>query len=352
MRKFLVFGLLILISCGAFAQNFIYDVESIKRYLGQHHLTLQLKHPDKDGVPGVVFTDYMPQHSLFGICPPGFGMKLKGPHYEVLMVLEEGNSMMRMRKDKKDAVHVLLVKLPEEEATAAKTQNYVETRSVVDGYTIRFNRENMDEVIHWSNERVEIIYATGMQITDGKQGADEEVSVTADPSKVKWVKRGDLNLHLIPGFKLNGNFVIQETLGNPNTPAKQSEWQRMQFHTNQVDVQVGPEVKINDKVQVTGKVTYEDSASGKALGVFSGLDVKLPKGAQLMLFTSYKTPVLGPYVLPTAPLSTTAGGAAGVKVRLPSGGPTFDIGVSGVGTERPFMQGGISIPLEKKPKKK
>lgn len=354
IRKFTL-TLFFLLSWQVSAQNFLSDIESIKYHLSNQELQYHLKN-DKP-IPGVYFYSLMS-----GANPPIDGcpepeIKKSGPSFNVLFILEDrpfAPNLMKMQPDDRPMVHVVMVKTEGDDQKGPPPLPAAPTGGrPVEGAIVYFKQESMDELIAYSNELVEFKYVSGMQMQDSPLFPGDPQSVPIDSTQVNWVKRANLRLHLSPMFHLRSDLQIQETLG-PSDPKKADsagQMEKMTFHTNQVNVHVGTETHVTKRVTLRAGLEYEDSPAGMSAGVLSGVDIKIPAGGQLMVFSGYKAPIdpgSSQFFLPVPGMGQ--GGTAGVRYQMPNG-IQFKAGVNGVGSQTPAVETGVAIPLDFSPKK-
>ncbi|HXH73589.1 MAG TPA: hypothetical protein VNJ08_01390 [Bacteriovoracaceae bacterium] len=331
-------GGLFLLSSPSWSQALPADMDAVKRNLSEEAVKLHLTYPGQSpGLPGVHFSSFMPGLYTGLDCPD---ILPKNMQYEVLFIAEDKPNIMNMHLP--PAVHVVMVKY---DGSKPKDQNPP---------IVQFKQETMKDVIHFANERVEFRYASGMKVAGlpimPNVSDDSTVSAVKDSTQVNWVKKAELQINITPRIHIKSGFQQQETLG-PLDMKKASEWERMTFHTNHTNVQLGTETNITSKVTLKAGVTYDQTPGSRAGGILTGVDIKVPNGGQIMVFTSYKTAINPGSPNFFAPVTGSNNGAGtGIMYRTPAG-LELKGSVNGIGAGIPSVDAAVSIPFDLSPKR-
>jgi len=247
--------LMLLISL-AHGQDFVQDMKDIQQKITDGLLdeALSAKKPLSIEEVDVDLGSLIPEVDLH--CDEEIPQKSK---YKLLMIVED---------PKDEALHAVLVGRGDSPSTDPR-------------YIVNFRTEAIDNVIHYKKDGLEVSYATGMQTNDFAQ--------VQSTNSVNWIKKLNVDLNLGKGFDVEGNMLMQQSL----SPQKVENGNILKLYdTNQLNLMLGLEAKITDKVSLRSSGEYEDQATtgAKNVGVVSGIEIKTNE-ANLFVFSSYRKDV-------------------------------------------------------------
>jgi hypothetical protein len=117
------------------------------------------------------------------------------------------------------------------------------------------------------------------------------------------------------------------------------------FHLNQVNANVGLEKSLSQNVTGLTNLSYQGSNIGQSISALAGMNIKIPSGAQLLVFTGYTNADLAGYQTKHSLLGTPTGAQVGAKYTT-KGGVEFGGAVRSISGGKASVNATIKIPLK------
>jgi hypothetical protein len=225
-------------------------------------------------------------------------------------------------------------------------------------------------IFRYLNNNTKVEMATGSRLNgmitlNPVASEDESLAAQKDISgALDFYNRIDFQ-HTSPrpkGVNLFSSIEVEQTLGAKNwgnTTGISSKIEgrdvgdllkNMNFHLNQVNANVLLNKPINEKLTAMTRAHYQGSNIGQSVGVLAGMDIKVPNGATLLVFSGYSNSDLPGYKTKHSLLAAPSGGEVGAKYKTKSG-TEFNGVLRGISSE-PSVNAGVKIPILNKKKKK
>jgi hypothetical protein len=367
MRHLCLLGLIVfLISANVFGQDFLLDIKDIKRKIDISLLDAHLKEPEKIELNGAVFSSFMtpPYPSIYEeVCPELEGSKSP---YEVLLILSQSGPSVYPALDESSLhppgllnpklqpppeipVQIIAVKHEDLPVFLVDDPNHFKYKMVL-------KSESMSDQIHFISPYLEFKYSTGFKTNSPKPLLDNG---NIDPATLNWVKRANLLLNLAPNVEINSDVTILETLvpdapyapgKEDQTPASLFDWTGLKFQRNSVNAKLGSTASLSHSIKLNVGLMMDSSPGKKTAGVMSSMDISIPNGSKILVFSSFKAPASLDFQKIPSNIIAPYGGGAGVEYETKHG-IKIRGGVNGIGSKVPSIDAGIVIPADISPKR-
>jgi hypothetical protein len=246
-------------------------------------------------------------------------------------------------------------------ASAQKFQSSNENK-----YQIHFRAGLERNNLHYINSRTEVNFSSGIRIgamytLNRPKSPPGSVSIYDISGALDFYNRLEANYgkHNPSGVQLKTSFEVEHSLGPQNwgnTTGALSDinyrdagaiLRNINFHLNQINVDVGAEKKISNGVTGFINTHYQGSHIGQSVSVLGGLSIKVPREAQLLVFTGYTNADIGGYKTKHSLLGATKGSRVGVRYTT-RGGVEVGGEIRNIAGERPSVNGILKVPLDGK----
>ena len=227
-------------------------------------------------------------------------------------------------------------------------------------YQVHFRAGVERNMFRYVNAKTSVNFSTGLRLNGMYAlGQDSEGNTPLDFSGgVDLYNRLDFSYgkHKPDGVQLRSSVEVEHAGGAKNwgnvTGAMSSNFnvgkgfKNMTFHLNQINANVTAEKKITPKLTSFTSASYQGSNVGQSVSILSGLDIKAPEGAQILVFTGYTNSDIKGFETQNSLLATPSGlqigGSYKTKKGIEVGGAVR--GISGT----PSVNGTLKINLNKK----
>lgn len=264
-------------------------------------------------------------------------------------------------------VYVVVAKY---EHTSENWQSYVgvggsaqEFRSHPDTkYQVHLRMGAKRNLLHYVNSSTQLNISSGLQ-AEGMYSLSQErtgiVSAYDASAQLDWVNSMNIKHEAGDGVILKSNLEVRHTLGPKDAGALTGglsslesrdvlgTMKNMSFHLNQVNLNLDAEKELSSRASLKTGVNYQGSNIGQNVGVLAGLNIKIPEGAQLLVFAGYDQKLSG-YKTKHNLLSNSEGARAGIMYESKNGTRIFG-GVREISSDqKPVYEMKVSVPLGRK----
>jgi hypothetical protein len=175
--------------------------------------------------------------------------------------------------------------------------------------------------------------------------------------QIDWSHRLSLDANPNSRLHISADIETRNTLGPSNwgaTTGATSTFNKesvgnllsnLRMHLNQVVANATIEEKTSKNTGLIFQGHYQGSAVGQNVGILAGLEIKGPKGAEILIFTGYDERFKGFETKNNFLYGAGRGAKAGIAVRTRKG-IQINAGVRNIATDQvPIVDGGLSVPL-------
>lgn len=203
----------------------------------------------------------------------------------------------------------------------------------------------------------------GAYTVSGDQGGPNQINALDISGSIDLYQRAEVNINKNKpdAFQVTSVVEVEQSFGPKNWGETTGILSKLQlsdtddflknttFHLNQINADLNVQKKISPTL--TGQVhsRYQGSNIGQSVSLLGGLDIKVPRGVSILVFSGYSNNDISGFKTKHGLLGNPSGPQAGVKVKTKDGkqiGATV-IGVDGKG----FINGSIKLPLNGKKKR-
>lgn len=231
-------------------------------------------------------------------------------------------------------------------------------------YQLHFRAGAERNMFRYINSSTEVSFASGVRLgamsalnqPKSQNGGVARLDISG---QFDVYNRLDINYgkHDWDGFQVRSSVEVEHTLGPTNwgnttgalsymSPSDTGTiLKNVTFHLNQVNANMTAEKKLTSSVTGIGTVHYQGSNIGQSVSVLAGMNVRLPEGAQLLVFTGYTNADLPGYKTKHSLLGTPTGAQVGAKYTT-KGGVEFGAAVRSISGGKPSVNATIKVPIK------
>jgi hypothetical protein len=226
-------------------------------------------------------------------------------------------------------------------------------------YQVHLRMGAKRNLLHYVNSRTEMNISSGLQ-AEGMYALSQErtgpVSSYDASAQLDWVNSMNFKHEAGNGVLLKSNMEVRHTLGPKDVGAFAGGLssveskdilgtvKNMSFHLNQVNLNLDAEKELSPRTSLRTGVNYQGSNIGQNVGALAGLNIKIPEGAQLLVFAGYDQKLRG-YKTKHNHLSNSEGARAGIMYQSKNGTRIFG-GVREISSDqKPVYEMKVSVPL-------
>lgn len=231
-------------------------------------------------------------------------------------------------------------------------------------YQVHFRAGAERNMFRYINSSTEVSFASGVRLS-GMTALNQPKTQNGGVARMDVsgafdiYNRLDINYgkHNPNGVQVNSSLEVEHALGPTNwgnttgalsymSPSDTGTMlKNMTFHLNQVNADVTAEKRLSSRLTGIGNVHYQGSNIGQSVGVLAGLNIRLPEGAQLLVFTGYTNADIPGYKTKHSLLGTPSGGQVGAKYTT-KGGVEFGAAVRSISGGKPSVNATIKVPIK------
>lgn len=217
-------------------------------------------------------------------------------------------------------------------------------------YQIQVRTGSRINLFHFINNKAEVRVETGIQ-GEAMFALDNDLATLATSLDfgwaLEWVNRAIVNYghHDPKGIQISASAEVRSGIAPKNWGDATGTMSTLtgdnvlktigslNFYVNQVNGNVTVAKEITDAISAQASVNYQGSNIGQSISAMTGVTVKAPEGAQIMVFVGYANNQIPGYQSDNSLLVGPNGGIVGSGLKIKRG-PAVKGQVRGLGTER------------------
>lgn len=268
-----------------YSQVFTEDIAQINHFLSENEVDNFAKKPTPEGLPGDYLSSLVAQKYLdpYLNCEDDpFKYRPEKVRYEVLAVTEELPSQ-------ETTVFVAKYQIEEEEHVLVKDLKKIIMEQPSDPGTIKksFSQDAGKKIIHYVSPGTEIKLNSEVRGENSYKvnlkGSDETAPIESSV-KVDVVNRLDINQAITSDTQLKTSLEAKYTTGTRDIKALEDTT----FFLDKIKAQARVDQKINHQTSGYTEVSFSGNDFEKDVRVVAGLDFKLPRNAEILVFTGHR----------------------------------------------------------------